>query len=143
MKIHGPGYSGLAADGPARDARSAGADFAAALEQAASGDSPKGQTAQADFMNMTRPDLFDCMNTRIKSGQLSLDDSVAILRLANTESIGEPAPASARSERLNFYQLSRDGIANARLRNDPVAEGLCRTALRIMQKFQTQTDQRV
>ena len=143
MKILESGYSGGAPDGPARDARSAGADFAAALEQAANGDSSRGQTARADFTNMTRPDLSDWMNTRIRTGQLSLDDSSAILALANTETIGQAAPAAARSERLNFYQVSRDGIANARLRNDPVVEGLYRTALRIMQKFQAPTDQRV
>lgn len=143
MKINGSVYPGITSDGPAREARGAGADFAAALEQAAKVDSSKGQSPQADFKNMTRPELFDWMNARIRSGQLSLDDSVGILALANTETIGQAAPASARSERLDFYKLCRDGIANARLRDDPVAEDISRTALRIMQKFQTPTNQPV
>lgn len=144
MKIDGSGYLHVALDKSPRD-ETIKADFALAVAraQATGVEEATTKTGRADFRNMTRPALFDWMNARLKSGELSLDDSSGILAMANTQVIGEGGPTAGTSGRLNFYEVSRDAIENARLRNESGVERMFQTALRVMQTFQSSTDIRV
>lgn len=144
MKIDGSGYLHVALDKSPRD-ETIKADFALAVAraQATGVEEATTKTGRADFRNMTRPALFDWMNARLKSGELSLDDSSGILAMANTQVIGEGGPTAGTAGRLNFYEVSRDAIENARLRNESGVERMFQTALRVMQTFQSSTDIRV
>ena len=144
MKIDGPGYLPLPLDRSARDeATKAGALLAADSARATGIEDAGAKTGQADFRNMTRPALFEWMNAKVKSGELSLDESYGILAMANTQGIGQGASTVGTADRLNFYEVSRDAIENARLRNEDGVERIFQTAMRVMQKFQASTDLRV
>ena len=109
---------------------------------------PSGQDAAApNFTRMTRKELFDWMNDRIVSGDLSLDDITAFLGMTVKIPIGagQDAPIALDDrERVDFVQKARDGIAGARSRHDETALRMLETAMRIMQSSQGKgVDQRV
>lgn len=140
MKIDGPCYIRVPfVDKSSSDeATKAGSAFASAMERATGVEADAAKAGHADFRNMSRPALFDWMNTMLKSGQLSVDDSAGILAMANTQGVGDRTAEPTGN--LNFYEVSRDAIESARRRNEDSAERMFQTAVGILQKFQARTD---
>ncbi|MBJ7441710.1 MAG: hypothetical protein JHD35_22195 [Sphingopyxis sp.] len=95
--------------------------------------------ALRDFSQMTRDQLFQWMNDRIKGGALSLDDRAGLLGLTGCGAIGAPsadtAPASDQDQ-LNFFQIAQDRVAAARHRREGSVEAIYQTALAVMRQFQ-------
>lgn len=101
-----------------------------------------GQEAsqQPDFTSMTRKEMFDWMNGKIKSGEMSLDDSSAFLGMT----LRIPVDAAERGaaagpddrEQVNFMQLARDGISGAISRNDTVTRSMLEAAMQTMRQYQ-------
>ncbi|WP_167142940.1 hypothetical protein [Pseudomonas sp. OTU750018] len=98
-------------------------------------------TAPADFSSMTRQDLRDWTNGKIRSGQMSLDDSRAFMAMSMKIPVaggltGE-LPAANDSTRYDFTQKGRAGIEGATARNDSATLKMLQSAMSIMQ---SQTD---
>ena len=112
--------------------------------------STPGKTAQAggddgtspDFTSMTRKELFDWTNSKITSGEMSLDDSTAFLgmtvRIPVGSSPGTPIALDDR-EGVDFVQKAQDGLAGTVYRHDEMSRKMLTTALSIMQGGQGQT----
>jgi len=83
---------------------------------------------------MTRRDMRDWINTQIRSGEMSLDDSRPFM--AMTMKI--PAAGGAElavendSTRYDFMQQARDGILGARSRSDDATLKMLQSAISIM-----------
>ncbi|WP_428627529.1 hypothetical protein [Sphingopyxis sp.] len=127
MKIERAGYQApkTGAD-VARDRDAAG--FGAALNA--------GVSPQSDFAQMSRSELFDWMNDRIKDGKLSMDDSTGILSLTGAGSFDPQAADKGNGEKVNFFQIAQDGIAAARHRKDGGSAAIYQSALLVLQRFQ-------
>src|SRR3546814_3780942 len=85
---------------------------------------------------MTRQELFDWMNGKIKRGEMSLDDSSAFLGMTVKIPVGtgQGAPIALDDwERVNFVQLARDGIAGAQSRKDAMTLAMLQSAMQTMQ----------
>lgn len=98
-------------------------------------------TRQVDFNDMTRQQMRDWVNTQIRSGQMSLDDSAPFMAMTMKVPVdGSPEiPAQNDPERINFAQRTRDGIAGALALNDPMNAKRLQAALDIMTRHQGQT----
>lgn len=96
-----------------------------------------GGLNRPDFTDMTRTELFDWMNVRIKSGELSLDDSMGLLRLTDKGSIGSEPTARNERERNDFFRMAHDNISNARTLKDESTAAQMQVALGLMQRFHT------
>ena len=98
---------------------------------------------QADFSDMTGQQLLAWANDKIKSGEISLDDSRAFMAMTikipvNGASAGA-LQAVHSNERVDFMQKVRDGINGALERNDKETLKMLDTALSVMQQYQGQT----
>lgn len=73
-----------------------------------------------DFSSMTRQDMFDWMNGKIRSGQMSLDDSSAFLGMTMkiSATTGQPVDMATDTTHVDFIEKARSGIEGALLRND-------------------------
>ena len=94
-----------------------------------------GNVARPDFTSMTRKDMFDWMNGKIRNGEMSLDDSSAFLGMTIRIPVGatQGAPVALDNrERVDFVQMTQNGIAGALSRNDDVTRKMLETALQIM-----------
>lgn len=101
------------------------------------------QAKQADFSDMTGQQLLAWANDKIKSGEISLDDSRAFMAMTikipvNGASAGA-LQAIHSNERVDFMQKVRDGINGALERNDKETLKMLDTALSVMQQYQGQT----
>lgn len=109
--------------------RPASTSFSAALTAAST-----SSARPADFTSMTRRDMRDWINTQIRSGEMSLDDSRPFM--AMTMKI--PAAGGAElavendSTRYDFMQQARDGILGARSRSDDATLKMLQSAISIM-----------
>lgn len=94
-----------------------------------------------DFTSMTRKELFDWMNNKITSGEMSLDDSTAFLGMTVRIPVGS-SPGTAITlddrERVDFVQKAQDGLAGATYRHDQMSRKMLTTALSIMHNYQGQ-----
>lgn len=143
MKIDA-GHSSLAGSRPSRPAsitRNGSASFSALMTAVTKDATPTARrdAAAPDFTSMTRQDLFDWMNDRIISGDLSLDDSTVFLGMTVRIPVGAGQGVSIAlddQERVDFVRTAHDGIAGARSRHDETAVRMLETAMRIMQSSQ-------
>ena len=95
-----------------------------------------GDIAQPDFTSMTRKEMFDWMNGKIRNGEMSLDDSSAFLGMTMRIPVGATQGTSVAldsRERVDFVQMTQNGIAGALSRNDDLTRKMLETALQIMQ----------
>ncbi|WP_102961238.1 hypothetical protein [Mangrovicella endophytica] len=119
---------------PSPSAERAGS-FTAALASATSDQAEQGKAAQPDFTSMTRKELSDWMNGKIRSGEMSLDDSSAFLGMTVKIPVGA-GPGSRigldDSERVNFVKTAQDGLAAALSRHDDATRAMLEIALRVM-----------
>jgi len=95
--------------------------------------------AGTDFTDMTRKELFDWMNGKIASGEMSLDDSFAFLAMTVKIPVGGGQGAQLAlddTERVDFVHIAQDGIAGALERNDQTTRKMLETAMRAMRHDQ-------
>jgi hypothetical protein len=98
-----------------------------------------GNGDRPDFTSMTRKDMFDWMNGKIKSGAMSLDDSSAFLGMTLKIPVGtgQGAPSGPDDrEQVDFTRLAQDGIAGALSRNDSVTRTMLEAAMQTMRQYQ-------
>ncbi len=141
MKIQGSGHALPGQPKPAAIGQGE-ARFDAALAQAGRGGDASRDAPSRDFSKMTRGDLFGWMNDRIRTGELSLDDSSGLLALSGGGAVGAIGSGSpdavppADAQHCDFFQLAQDRIAAARHRREHDAEAAYLVALGVMQRFQ-------
>ena len=118
--------------------RSAATSFSAALT-ATQADSTK----QTDFTSMTRQEMRDWVNTQIRSGEMSLDDSRPFMAMSMKipvgGGLGGELAAESDGTRYDFTQKVRDGIQGALSRNDETTLKMLESAMQIIQRYQGQT----
>jgi hypothetical protein len=100
-------------------------------------------TKHADFTNMTRQGMRDWVNTQIRSGETSLDDSspfmAMTMKIPVGGGIGGDLPAESDGTRYDFTQKVRDGIQGALSRNDETSVKMLESAMKLIQSYQGQT----
>ncbi|MFZ5704753.1 MAG: hypothetical protein ACOY5R_05760 [Pseudomonadota bacterium] len=145
MRIDGKGSHHLALNRQAADAagkgNGAGSSFAAALsgassESSSSGGSSSGPTTRADFSHMTRKDLADWVNSRIKSGEMSLDGSETFVGMTMKMPVNGPYTGLDDIEQVDFLQTAQGGMEWARQHNDKAGFQALQAALTTMQRYQ-------
>lgn len=107
--------------------------------QDASAASSQGSGIQTvDFTDMTRQQLFDWMNSQIKSGKMSFEESSAFLGMTVTVSVdtGQTVGISDDTTTLNFMDIAQQGIEGAKSRNDTVMLDLLEKAMTTMRREQ-------
>lgn len=118
------------------------ASLSTGLSMAASSDAVGG-VKQADFSNMTRQEMHDWMNDKIRGGEMSLDDSGAFMamtmKMPASGSYSSELATAGDSARIDFMQKVRDGIYGALARNDATTLKMLQSAMSIMQQHQGQT----
>ena len=114
--------------------RSAATSVSAALT-ATQADSTK----QTDFTSMTRQEMRDWVNTQIRSGEMSLDDSQPFMAMNMKIPVGGELAAESDGTRYDFTQKVRDGIQGALSRNDETTLKMLEFAMQIIQRYQGQT----
>ncbi|MGC7404267.1 hypothetical protein ACPWR0_21600 [Pandoraea pneumonica] len=151
MKINsGVSYLGANSTQPATAKRndSSHAPFAAALaaktqtaSQAGTASSKPADAAQLDFTSMTRQQMRDWTNEQIRSGKMTLDDSAPLMAMTMKISVdtGIEVPAESDTQRIDFTDRARQGIAAAQSRNEPENAKRLQTALDILLKHQGET----
>lgn len=119
--------------------------FATALTTATASTAKEDQTGarQVDFASMTRQEMRDWVNNRIRSGEMSLDDSRPFMAMTmkvpvNGGVSGELPPDGDR-EHIDFMQRVRAGIEGALSRNDQTTLKMLESAMQIMNQVQSQT----
>lgn len=113
------------------------ASFSSALSVATA----ESSTAkQADFISMTRKEMFDWMNDQIRSANMSLDESSPFLGMTMKISVatGQPVDMAADTTRINFVENARLGMEGARSNNDPDLAKRLQAAIEVMRKSQGQ-----
>lgn len=146
MRIDGNASYALAMRTPANTAAIKSGDATSIVDRTGSTGtsatrSSSSVTAATDFSHMTRQGLADWMNGKIKSGEMSLDDSSAFLGMTMKIPVGAgqgTAVALDDQEPVNFLQKAQDGIAWARQTNDTGAVKRLETALNAMRQYQGQ-----
>ncbi|OPY03605.1 MAG: hypothetical protein A4E61_01090 [Syntrophorhabdus sp. PtaB.Bin184] len=94
---------------------------------------------QSDFTHMTRKELFDWMNSKIGSGEMSFEESSPFLAMTLKIPVRGGQGSSVTlddRERVNFVQKALDGIKGALSRNDQEGARQLQAALNAMQRFQ-------
>lgn len=129
-------YAGDRAQGPAAD-RSA-----TALLSTAQIATETDGTKQVDFGGMTRQDMRDWVNTQLRSGQMTLEESQPFMAMTMKVpvggGVGGELAAESDATRYDFVQKVRDGIQGALSRNDETTLKMLESALSIMQRQQGQ-----
>ena len=89
---------------------------------------------QADFTGMTRQEMFDWMNGQIRSGKMSLDESLPFLGMTMkiSAATGQPVDMATDNTRIDFIEKARSGIEGALSRSDPDSAGRLQAAMEIM-----------
>jgi hypothetical protein len=119
---------------------SVSSNFASASSSAdgASAQNSRGGVQTTDFTDMTRSDLFDWVNSKIKSGEMSLDDSSAFLGMTMKVPVNGAYAGLDDQEHVNFVQKAQDGMTWAQQHNDSDMLKQLQAALGAMQKYQGQ-----
>lgn len=92
-----------------------------------------------DFTHMTRRELADWMNGKIRSGEMSLEDSTAFLGMTLKIPVGAGPGTSIvldDQERVNFVQKAQEGIVRARSDGDKATQESLEAALTVMRQYQ-------
>jgi len=100
--------------------------------------SSAGSVETTDFTHMTRKDLAEWVNTKIKNGEMSLDGSEAFMGMTMKMPVNGAYAGLDDSEQVNFMQSAQDGMAWARQHSDGDMLKSLEAALGTMQKYQGQ-----
>lgn len=109
---------------------------AAPAPQVSAGAPAPARRETVDFTHMTRAELLDWMNGRIRSGELSLDDTSGLLGMTMSMPVGGGATAPDAREKVDFIAMAKNGLAAAEARGDRDGAGSLRAAIAVMGRFQ-------
>jgi len=93
-------------------------------------------TQAADFTSMTRKGLADWINARIKSGEMSLDESSTFVSMTLKVPVDGSHVGLDDQEVVNFVQRAKDGMAWAQQHHDSDLLERLQAALGTMLKYQ-------
>lgn len=115
---------------------SGGASGAAASAETAG--APSAGVSRLDFTSMTRQQLFDWMNSRLRSGALSFEESTPFLgmTLRVDAATGRPVDMASDPAPVDFMQRARAGVAGALSFGDLAGAARLQAALATMQRLQ-------
>jgi len=115
---------------------SGGASGAAASAEAAG--APSAGVSRLDFTSMTRQQLFDWMNSQLRSGAMSFEESTPFLgmMLKVDAATGRPVDMASDPAPVDFMQRARDGVAGALSFGDLAGTARLQAALATMQRLQ-------
>lgn len=131
--------SSIFANYAARSTAAGAANAAVAGSNSTAPSSPQGDRMKAvDFTHMTRQELFDWMNSEIRSGRMSFEESSPFLGMTMQASAetGEPVDMRTDTTVYDFTAIARRGIEGARSRNDEKAAQRLEEALALMWRQQ-------
>ncbi len=119
-----------------------GAQAAPADRSAVSAATGSDDGRRIDFTSMTRQEMRDWVNARIRSGEMSLDEGRPFMAMTmkipvDGSMVGEVA-AAGDATRYDFAQKLRDGIQGALSRNDETTLKMLDSALQFVQRHQGQ-----
>lgn len=135
MNISGVGS--YAASLVAASRSSAGASAAAASgESAAATKSGSGGVQKTDFTQMTHQQLFDWINSKIASGEMSFDESSTFVSMTVSMPVDGSSLAPDGTQKVDFMRSVRSGMERALQTNDTDLFARLQTALQTMQRFQ-------
>lgn len=99
---------------------------------------PGSSVATADFSSMTRKEMFDWMNSQIRSGAMSFDESTSFVSMSMSSPVGSDQLVSSdfETKKINFYDLLQQGIAGAQSRQDSSGKARLQNALELMRRSQ-------
>ena len=128
---------------PSSTDASASTSFSAALTAAQADSTQTGNgMKQANFTSMTRQEMRDWVNTQIRSGEMSLDDSrpfmAMTMKMPVNSGLGGELAMEGDNMRYDFMQKARDGIQGALSRNDETTLKMLESAISMMQGNQGQ-----
>lgn len=115
---------------------SGGASRATASVETAGASS--GGVSRLDFTSMTRQQLFDWMNSQLRSGAMSFEESTPFLgmTLKVDAATGRPVDMASDPTPVDFMQRAREGIAGALSFGDLAGAARLQAALATMQRLQ-------
>ncbi|AWB07004.1 hypothetical protein A6A40_18115 (plasmid) [Azospirillum humicireducens] len=109
----------------------------------ASGKSDRSADAAAakpDFTHMTHKGIFDWMNEKIRSGEMSFDESTTYVSMSVSNIAGSDRLTLDNERQVDFLQRTKDGMDWAqKLGNADLYKRLS-TALKTMQDYQDKPD---
>lgn len=136
-------YASTTTPRPGQPANGAGqASFAASLAASTAATARSELTAArggVDFTSMTRLEMREWVNEQIRSGKMSLDESLPFMWMTMkipADGTGREVSVLNDAERINFVQRALDGIKGAFSRNDEATRKRLEFALNLMRKHQ-------
>lgn len=129
--------SRVSANSPSGNASSS---FASALASAApaSDQGSRGGVQTADFTNMTRGELADLVNSKVKNGEMSLDDSSTLFFMTMKMPVNGANAGLDDQESVNFVEKAQAGMTWAQQHGDADMLRRLQAALGAMQGYQGQ-----
>lgn len=119
-----------------------GASSSSATTAGASNEQPTasgGSGVQTtDFTSMTRKELFDWMNSKIKNGEMSFDESTTFVSMTLSFPVDGAYTGLNDTEHVNFMKAVEKGMLGAQQRNDTEMVERLQNTLRIMDRYQGQ-----
>lgn len=114
--------------------------FASTLSAAAerSATSSDGGVQKTDFTRMTRKDLVEWVNTKIKNGEMSLDGTEAFVGMTMRMPVNGGSTGLDDTQQVDFMQTAQDGMAWARQHGETTMFNSLQEALSTMQRYQGQ-----
>ncbi len=98
---------------------------------------PQSDSAQeTDFTNMTRKDLADWVNSRIKSGAMSLDGTESFVSMTAHMPVNGGLTALDDTEKVDFMRTAQDGMEWAQRHGEAASLRSLQAALDTMQRYQ-------
>lgn len=92
----------------------------------------------ADFTRMTRKGLAEWVNSKIRSGEMSLDGTETFVSMTLSIAVDGSLAGVDDTKRINFMQSARDGMAWAQQHGDAGMSQRLQDALETMQRYQDQ-----
>ena len=124
--------------GKSSGSTTASSSTAEAASTSASTSSLGSSTSTVDFTHMTRQQLSDWVSGQVKSGQMSVKDSIPFFSLTFKfdQATGQQVDMSTDTTTYNFLNVAQNAVAGAQSMHNDVAAAALQNALTIMQNVQ-------
>ncbi|MFT3937801.1 hypothetical protein [Rhodopseudomonas sp.] len=136
MNISGVGSYAASLVAASRSSSAGASAVAVSGESAAATKSGSGGVQKTDFTQMTHQQLFDWINSKIASGEMSFDESSTFISMTVSMPVDGSSLAPDDTQKVDFMQSVRSGMERALQTNDTDLFARLQTALQTMQRFQ-------
>lgn len=99
----------------------------------------EGGVTKPDFTHMTRKELAEWVNSKIKSGEMSLDGSEAFVGMTIKIPVNGSYIGLDQTSPVDFMETAHVGISWARQHGEGAMMASLQTALATMQRYQGET----